>query len=112
MLIRVNAMYIKKSLHYNLFCFIRTLKFNTSHVRRNPTPNPTHLTIPYLTAGHSFILSAEAELSASENVTAIGKLGTPYLSRFLDKERAKWSFRSSSQAATCYYQSYHSLSPH
>jgi len=28
-----------------------------------------------------------------------------YLSRFLDQDTAKWPFRSSSQAATCYYQS-------
>jgi len=27
------------------------------------------------------------------------------LSRYLDQETAKWPFRSSSQAATCYYQS-------
>jgi len=31
-----------------------------------------------------------------------------YLSRFLDKDTVKLPFRSSSQAATCYYQSNHS----
>jgi len=31
-----------------------------------------------------------------------------YLSRYLDQETAKWIFRSSSQTATCYYQSNHS----
>jgi len=32
-----------------------------------------------------------------------------YLSRFLDQETANWPFRrSSSQAATCYYQSNYS----
>jgi len=31
-----------------------------------------------------------------------------YLSRYLDQETAKGPFRSSSQAATCYYQSNHS----
>jgi len=30
-----------------------------------------------------------------------------YLSRYLGQEIAKWPFRSSSQAATCYYQSNH-----
>jgi len=28
-----------------------------------------------------------------------------YLSRYLDQETAKWPLRSSSQTATCYYQS-------
>jgi len=32
-----------------------------------------------------------------------------YLSRYLDQETAKVPFRSSSQAATCYYQSNHSM---
>jgi len=31
-----------------------------------------------------------------------------YLSRYLDQETPKWPFWSSSQAATCYYQSHHS----
>jgi len=31
-----------------------------------------------------------------------------YLSRYLDQETAKGPFRSTSQAATCYYQSNHS----
>jgi len=31
-----------------------------------------------------------------------------YLSRPIDQETAKWSFRSSSQAATCYYMSNYS----
>jgi len=31
------------------------------------------------------------------------------LSRYLDQETAKWPFRSSSHAATSYYQSNHSL---
>jgi len=31
-----------------------------------------------------------------------------YLSRYLDQETAKWPFRSSSQAATFYYQANHS----
>jgi len=31
-----------------------------------------------------------------------------YLLRYLDQETAKWPLRSSSQAATCYYQSNHS----
>jgi len=35
-------------------------------------------------------------------------LDTHYLSRYLDHETTKWRFRSSSQAATCYYQSNHS----
>jgi len=35
-------------------------------------------------------------------------LGTHLLSRYLDQETAKGSFRSSSQAATCYFQSNHS----
>jgi len=30
-----------------------------------------------------------------------------YMQKYLDQEKAKWSFRSSSQAATCYYQSNH-----
>jgi len=34
-----------------------------------------------------------------------------WLSRYLDQETAKWPFQSSSQAATCYYQSNHSLVP-
>jgi len=37
-------------------------------------------------------------------------LGThlKYLSSYLDQETTKWPFRSSSQAATCYYQTNHS----
>jgi len=31
-----------------------------------------------------------------------------YLSEYLDLETVNWPFRSSSQAATCYYQSNHS----
>jgi len=31
-----------------------------------------------------------------------------YLSRYLDQETAKWSSRSSSPAATCYFQFNHS----
>jgi len=35
-------------------------------------------------------------------------LALMYLSRYLDQETAKGSFRSWSQATTCYYQSNHS----
>jgi len=31
-----------------------------------------------------------------------------YLSKYLDQETAKWPFRPSSQAVTCYYESNHS----
>jgi len=38
----------------------------------------------------------------------MANLGTHlFVKVYLDQETAKWPFRSSSQAATCYYQSNH-----
>jgi len=39
-------------------------------------------------------------------LVVVGLTALPfYLSKYLDQKKAKWPFRFSSQAATCYYQS-------